>query len=180
MHFPRALARNEIQTASPKISTWLAFLTLVSLIDSLIYFNGMSTRLELFHASRFGNRVHCTYIFPFLCSCFLRAFFEHEWFLKRFIRLIYVILTGTATPGEVDPEAMTIKWFSTLLRSLELEPHLQFNDTYFRREYSQYNLSVDNRMLKNPADFYIIFRLKLTASSPARMMIPKIYLLYIH
>ena len=35
----------------------------------------MSTHLGLFYALELGNRVHCTFISTFSCSCFLRVFF---------------------------------------------------------------------------------------------------------
>ena len=38
----------------------------------LIVFNDMSTRLRLFYAWRLGNRVHCMFIFTFLCSLDIR------------------------------------------------------------------------------------------------------------
>ena len=42
--------------------------------DWVIDFNGMSTRLGLFYAKKFGNRVHCTLVFAFLCGCFFSSF----------------------------------------------------------------------------------------------------------
>ena len=38
----------------------------------LIDFNGISNSQGLFYAKRLGNYIHCTFIFIFLCSCFLR------------------------------------------------------------------------------------------------------------
>ena len=47
------------------------FLTFNRLID----FNGISTHQGLFYAYRLRNRVHCSFIFAFLCNSFLRGFF---------------------------------------------------------------------------------------------------------
>ena len=38
-------------------------------------FNGKPTCLGLFYAKRFGNYIHCIFVFTFLYSCFLRVFF---------------------------------------------------------------------------------------------------------
>ena len=41
----------------------------------LINFNGISFCLGLFYAKRLGNCFHCTFMFTFLSSYFLRGYF---------------------------------------------------------------------------------------------------------
>ena len=41
----------------------------------LVDFKDTSTHVELFCAKKIGNHFHCTFVFPFLCSCFLRVSF---------------------------------------------------------------------------------------------------------
>ena len=38
--------------------------------------NGMSNSLGLFYVIRLRNHVHCTFIFMFFCSCFLKVLFS--------------------------------------------------------------------------------------------------------
>ena len=67
----------------------------------------MSTLQCLFYAERFGNRVHCTFIFTFLVHFFLKVFFFICFSVQSNTNnfwLIDVTLTGTSTtPGQSGP-----------------------------------------------------------------------------
>ena len=75
----------------------------------MIDFNGTSTRLELIFASKFGNCIHCTFIFTFfVCIC---CFYSHLslsfiffFFFAYVIRIILKYLFGTGTlTGTTSP-----------------------------------------------------------------------------
>ena len=55
----------------------------------------MSTHLGLFYASRLGNCVHCTFIFIFLCICFLRVFLHSYISSNNFYLVIIIICLNT-------------------------------------------------------------------------------------
>ena len=66
-------------------------LTLTEFFKKLIDFNGMSKRPGLFHAWRFGNRIHCILIFTFfffffffLVQLFLGFAFAHGYIKYRY------------------------------------------------------------------------------------------------
>ena len=78
--------------------------------DWFIDSNGKSTRLGLFYAYMLGKRVHYTFIYIFLCSCFLRVFsflfffctIEFEKFSNKSIWAIDWDLSGTTTPVQSE------------------------------------------------------------------------------
>ena len=76
----------------------------------LIDFNGMSTCLGLFY-TRFGNKVHCTFILT-LCNCFLCLFFFFFFFFfayclwnMTFLKLIDLTPTGMIILGQSGPSS---------------------------------------------------------------------------
>ena len=63
------------------------------------YLNGMSACPELFHAKRLENYVHCTFIFIFSCSFFLRYFCTRYHRICIIFNMIYLTITSTTSPG---------------------------------------------------------------------------------
>ena len=62
---------SNIYTLTVKAATTATF------FQWLIAFNGVSTRIESFYVQGLGNRVHCTFIFTFVCFVVsLELFFE--------------------------------------------------------------------------------------------------------
>ena len=108
----------------------------------------MSTHLGLFYATLL-YRAHCTLIFIFLCSYFLKVFFVCKQFY--WIRIIFyqIYLTHGWHPHrqilplwiKVDLRIMSIKGHYTLLKSSELEA---YHHILFRVKTSKLFLGVES------------------------------------
>ena len=86
----------------------------------------------LFHGKRLGNRVHCTFIFTFLCCCLLRVCFFCRLFYWIWIIYKQIYLIHRWEPNRyhhsalrMDLGVILMKRYFTLLRSLGIEPQHQ-------------------------------------------------------
>ena len=121
-------------------------------------FNGMSTRLGLFYARRFGYCIHCTFISKFSCSLLKKCMQFYIIFYPNNFKQIY--LTYRLYPNRCYRGKTEMKRYSTLFRGPELESHHQMQFRVIPRIWWPFEFIIEpfhfpNKTVQNKKNIFL-------------------------